>query len=84
MSPNRNSFLSSADVNIDLYQKVKVIKKRGDDYLQPVDTKTTVDIGDAKAHLSGLFDGNELLGKYRLAQNPDDTHCLLPTYTFFH
>lgn len=50
-------------MEIRVYQKVTVTTRNGVEYLKPITTTTEVKLGDAKAHLDGLFDGNELLGK---------------------
>lgn len=46
-----------------MYQKVKVITKKGEEYIEPVNTTSAVEIGDAVMDLQGLFGGNSELGK---------------------
>ncbi|KAK9888495.1 hypothetical protein WA026_000746 [Henosepilachna vigintioctopunctata] len=48
---------------LEVYQKVKVIKKNGLDYVTPVHTNSTIDVGDPKVHLEGLFRNNKELNK---------------------
>lgn len=44
-----------------MYQKVKSVTKKGEEYVTPVNTTTRVEIGDAVANIKGLFDGNSEL-----------------------
>ncbi|RZC36740.1 uncharacterized protein BDFB_006178, partial [Asbolus verrucosus] len=60
----KGKFVASiANSNITAYQKVEFIKKKGVDYVQPVITNTTMEVGGPKVHLDGLFDGNEELNR---------------------
>ncbi|XP_044268677.1 uncharacterized protein LOC123013889 [Tribolium madens] len=52
-----------ANSNITAFQKVEFVKKRGKDYVRPVNTTTTIEVGGPKVHLDGLFDGNEELNR---------------------
>lgn len=46
-----------------VYQKVKVVTKRGREFLEPVITNSSVQATGPKIDLQGLFEGNEQLNK---------------------
>lgn len=61
-----NNFFIEANSNITAFQKVEKVKKRGVDYVRPVNTTTTIEVGGPKVHLDGLFGGNEELSEYNI------------------
>ncbi|KAL3282196.1 hypothetical protein HHI36_005390 [Cryptolaemus montrouzieri] len=48
---------------MDVYQKVKVVQKKGLDYIQPVTTNSTIKVDNPKIQLDGLFGDNQQLNK---------------------
>ncbi|XP_075235679.1 protein takeout-like [Lycorma delicatula] len=51
------------DVKSDIMIEVKVVKKRGDEYLEPKKINTKFTIGNAMANFDNLFNGDEKLSK---------------------
>lgn len=51
-----------------MYQKCTIITKRGEEYIQPLNTTTKIEIGDAITDIKGLFDGNMELGTKKKTQ----------------
>lgn len=64
--PIKLKTILAADIDLDMYQKAKIVVKRGEEYIQPVNTTTNVEIGDAVTDIKGLFDGNTELGLFNL------------------
>lgn len=52
----------SANVDLNLEQKVALVKRKGVEYLTLVETRTNLEIGDAVTNLEGLFGGDDTLG----------------------
>lgn len=52
-----NVFAKSVDVTF--YQKVKLIKKGGQEYIHPTYTNSTVQLKDINADIKGLFNGDD-------------------------
>ncbi|XP_045471922.1 uncharacterized protein LOC123678764 [Harmonia axyridis] len=48
---------------MDVYQKVKEVTKKGQIYIAPVHTNSSITVGNPKAKLDGLFNNNEELNK---------------------
>lgn len=82
MNSTISNAIFAANVDLDLYQKVKTIIKRGEEYIQPINTTTKVEIGDAVTDLKGLFDGNTELGTK--CREKTSTKCLLSIFSKSH
>lgn len=54
----------TADVKADAHMKGKLIKKKGQEYVEIKDTVVKLTVKAAKAHFGNLFNGDPTLSKY--------------------
>ncbi|XP_023014641.2 circadian clock-controlled protein daywake [Leptinotarsa decemlineata] len=59
-----NLTVSLDDCSVKLYQKFKIQKRKGSEYLVPISTNGSLTVGATRAQLDGLFGGNEKLGNF--------------------